>query len=328
MIKIIFFAIGLGSCLMAPARAFARIELPFGSSVMFCGDPDSRDTAKDGTFTCVNYYKRAVKNATFTLKNGKLDGPAFGYSENDGAPVMEGHFKAGEKDGEFRENWSAEKKRFQEITHFRKGLREGIRLTQNDENDGQNISYYKNDQKFGYTLRLEGEKIANVSECEVAGQEGENSKCDSIIIPGYEKQWSAFKGVTAAKNEVAHNTANAFIEKKNAKGVLVERYQQKDNQIDGKHEIFYDNGKLHFLNVESASRIAEQSEYFDDGHLKRKSKFDLSHGGTGIETERFEFYQNGKPKLESKGWFVYETLQRVLRQWPRETSGFTIRPLA
>jgi antitoxin component YwqK of YwqJK toxin-antitoxin module len=259
----------------------SQLELPTSSTVMNCGKPDPRETKKDGTFTCTNYYKKEVPNAKFTLKNGKLEGKALGYNE-DGTPEFEGTYKNGLKDGVIKSSWSTTKKRFNVTSYYKAGKRDGVETELNDNGDGSStVRFFKDDTETITYFMTDG-KIRSVEICKI-----------NCLIPGYEKQWAMYQVQQKASAEKEVADANREVVKENRAGVVIERYHLKNSQAWGKHEQFFDNGKPYLISEEEASRVLSETEYFEDGQLKRKSKFDPK---TRRELTHDEFYQNGKPK--------------------------------
>lgn len=282
----------------APAVVLAqegteRLRLPFGTGVMTCGTPDPRETRKDGTYTCTNHYKPSVPNAKFTLKNGKLDGRAFGYTE-DGEPAYEGTFKNGLEDGEVKTRYSKERKRFEKTTRYKAGKREGVE-TEYGYSDNIFVRLYKNDQVSGFTYNIKNGRIDSLGDCELAGQRLENEKCAGYVIPGYESQWKVWEKEQAEKAAKQEADRNREVVRKNREGVVIERYKLTNAQITGLHERFFNDGKPYLISEEKASRRIWEKEYFENGQLKRHSVY--STEGAGVEMKHDEFYQNGKPKL-------------------------------
>ena len=273
---------------------------------MDCGKPDPRETLKDGAYTCVNYYKKKIPNAKFTLKGGQLEGPAFGYSE-DGEPKYEGRFKRGAEHGEIKTNYDKGSKKFLTITQFKDGKREGVQTEANTYNENSSVTLFKNDEKSGPVYRLTKGEINSVDDCK--------TPCDAPAIPGYESQWADYKKRQGAAAEQKTADSNKLVERKNRAGVVIERYQLKNSQVFGKHEQFYDNGKPQLVSEQTASRKSSEIEYYDDGQIKRKSTYDKAPGPMR-ELTREEWFQNGKKKSEIANKFNSDrTVSTVFKEY-------------
>lgn len=294
IILILTTVVALAASMDPPStnHAVEKLAIPSSSTVMNCGTPDPRETKKDGTYTCTNYYKKDVPNAKFTIKNGKLEGKALGYRE-DGTPEFEGTFKNGLKEGPIKTRWSEKKKRFDQTTQYKAGKREGPELIiTDDDNDSRQVKLFKNDEKHGFTYYFREGNMIDASECELEGQRADKEKCLPIVIPGYQASWAEYQKALQAKEDQKQADANREVIRKNRAGQIVERYKLKNNQVWGKRERFYDNGKLALVSEEEASRKLNETEYFDDGQKMRTSVYE-----NRSEVKHEEWYQNGKPKL-------------------------------
>ncbi len=287
--------IALAASMDPPAsssQSSEKLEIPSSSTVMDCGKPDPRETKQDGTYTCTNHYKKEIPNAKFTIRKGKLDGQAFGYRE-DGTPEFEGNFKKGFRDGKIKTLWSEKKKRFNQTTQYVAGKRNGPEMIiTDDDNDNRQVKLFKNDEKHGFTYYFRQGKMFDASDCEIDGQRAGPEKCQSIVIPGYESDWAEYQNAQKAKADQEKADANREVIRKNRAGQVIERYKLKDNQVWGKYERFYANGKLALESEQEASRKKSETEYFEEGQKKRTSLYDGR-----AEVKHDEWYQNGKPKL-------------------------------
>lgn len=278
-----------GSLAACPWIATAKSYLPSGcGTYVVCKESKNTKGELDGPQTCVNARDDKIVVIKANWRNDLLVGD-FWCGNDEGEPRVKARYKDGQLDGEYQEYDSGQRD-WALTQNYRAGKREG--LSSRRLPDGKRlVSNYKDDKQYGYELVLNADGgILAKQRCQIDNQTRDRAVCDELPLPGFGDAMTAH---AAAQKEAADKDANRVVEKKNAQGVVIERYRLVGGKVEGKSELFYKDGTPHSVVNYKAGKKVDEKRYFEGGQLQAEIGYKNDFPLTEVR-----YFQNGKKRSE------------------------------